>query len=89
MFFWDTDKIIGAGLVAALLVIVIGNIAITFMTGATPSTELPGNIVTGLAGYMGRSLLEKKKNDRLKNFEVESDNNENLHQSGTHPAKSN
>ena len=69
MFFWDTDKIIGFGLVAALLVIVSGNIAITFMTGAAPSTELPGNIVTGLAGYMGRSLLEKRKSERRNNFE--------------------
>lgn len=64
---WDTDKIIGAGLILALLFLILGNITITLYTGKFPTTDLPMNIVTGLAGYMGRSLLEKsKKEDDLK-----------------------
>ena len=64
---WSTDKIIGAGLILALIFIVIGNISVALFTGVYPPTDLPMNIVTGLAGYMGRSLLEK--------FKKETDNN--------------
>ena len=60
---WNTDKIIGAGLVLALLILIIGNIIFAMYTGKFPTTDLPMNIVTGLAGYMGRSLLEKQKKD--------------------------
>lgn len=58
---WDTDKIIGAGLISTLVILVIGNILIALYTCNNPPTDLPMNIVTGLAGYMGRSLLEKHK----------------------------
>lgn len=64
---WNTDKIIGAGLILALLLLIIGNITITLYTGKFPTTDLPMNIVTGLAGYMGRSLLEKQKKETEKN----------------------
>jgi len=47
----------------ALLFLVIGNIFITLYTGKIPTSDLPMNIVTGLVGYMGRSLLEKNKKD--------------------------
>lgn len=60
---WNTDKIIGAGLILALILLVIGNLFIGLFTGNYPPTDLPMNIVTGLAGYMGRSLLEKHKAD--------------------------
>ena len=60
---WSTDKIIGAGLILALILIVIGNISVALFTGIYPPTDLPMNIVTGLAGYMGRSLLEKIKKE--------------------------
>lgn len=60
---WSTDKIIGAGLILALIFIVIGNISVALFTGIYPPTDLPMNIVTGLAGYMGRSLLEKVKKE--------------------------
>ena len=60
---WNTDKIIGAGLIVALILLIIGNVMITLVTGNFPTSDLPMNIVTGLAGYMGRSLLEKQKND--------------------------
>ena len=32
-----------------------------------PTSDLPMNIVTGLAGYMGMSLLEKQKKEIEKN----------------------
>ena len=64
---WNTDKIIGAGLILALLILILGNITITLYTGKCPTTDLPMNIVTGLAGYMGRSLLEKQKKETEKN----------------------
>ncbi len=64
---WNTDKIIGAGLVLALLILIIGNIILAMYTGKFPTTDLPMNIVTGLAGYMGRSLLEKQKKDGEQN----------------------
>lgn len=60
---WNTDKIIGAGLILALIIVVAGNIFVALYTGTYPPTDLPMNIVTGLAGYMGRSLLEKYKKD--------------------------
>ena len=60
---WNTDKIIGAGLILVLLILVIGIIPITLYTGNFPPTDLPMNIVTGLAGYMGRSLLGKQKKE--------------------------
>ena len=63
---WNTDKIIGAGLIFALILLILGNIAITLYTGKFPTSDLPMNIVTGLAGYMGRSLLEKQKKEELK-----------------------
>ena len=58
---WNTDKIIGTGLIAALLLLVVGHILIALKTGKSPPTDLPMNIVSCLAGYMGRSLLEKQK----------------------------
>lgn len=58
---WSTDKIIGTGLILALLIKIVGDIVITVINGTAPPSDLPMNIVTGLAGYMGRSLLEKSK----------------------------
>lgn len=62
---WNTDKIIGAGLIIALFLKIVGDIAVALINGTAPPSDLPMNIVTGLAGYMGRSLLEKNKlNDK-------------------------
>ena len=58
---WNTDKIIGAGLIVALLLKITGDVAVAIINGNSPPSDLPMNIVTGLAGYMGRSLLEKQK----------------------------
>lgn len=58
---WDTDKIIGAGLIFALIVYlgIVGVIA--FFRDTVLPLDVAGNIVTGLAGYMGRNLLAKNK----------------------------
>ena len=58
---WSTDKIIGTGLILALLIKIVGDIMITVINVTAPPSDLPMNIVTGLAGYMGRSLLKKSK----------------------------
>lgn len=62
---WDTDKIIGTGLIAALLVKIIGDFIIMLITGSVPNSDLATNIVACLAGYMGRSLAEKLKKGSL------------------------
>ena len=58
---WDTDKIIGTGLVLSLIIymIVVGIVA-CFKDTVLP-LDLASNIAVGLTGYMGRSLLEKLK----------------------------
>lgn len=60
---WNTDKIIGAGLIISLLAITITDTIISILSGTIPSRELAGNIVSGLIGYMGRSLIDKKKDE--------------------------
>lgn len=72
---WNTDKIIGAGLILALLLKICGDIAISLINGTSPPSDLPMNIVTGLAGYMGRSLLEKSKSTDNKPSKKEDDFN--------------
>lgn len=59
----DTDKIIGAGLVLALLIKIGGDIAVALLTGSAPSSELATTIVGGLVGYMGRDLAAKLRKD--------------------------
>ena len=57
-----TDEIIGAGLIVALILYVIGFFWVTLTTGANISAELPLAIVTGLAGYMrGASQTDTKE----------------------------
>ena len=65
--YWTTDRIIGAGLIVTLFLIVIADLVIALFNGEIRSTELPGNIVSGLVGFLGRDLLEKvKKNNDTK-----------------------
>ena len=60
---WNTDKIIGAGLIAALFLYIIGFYSVIVINGTITPLDIASNIVTGLAGYMGRSLLEKNKSN--------------------------
>lgn len=57
---WNTDKIVGAGLILALIFSLLGWLVISVVTGKIPALDFQTNLVTGLAGYMGRSLLERK-----------------------------
>lgn len=63
---WDTDKIIGAGLIAALLIKIGGDVAVTLITGSPPNSDVATNIVSGLIGYMSKSWLEIAKQKRDK-----------------------
>ena len=58
---WDTDKIIGTGLVLALIIymIIVGVVAVLKET--VLPLDVASNIAVGLTGYMGRSLVEKLK----------------------------
>ena len=55
----DTDKILGTGLVAALLIFVVGNVALALCDREPLPIEFGNTIVTGLVAYMGRSLADK------------------------------
>ena len=62
---WNTDKIVGAGLILALILSLIAWLIVAIFTGVVPALDFQTNIVTGLAGYMGRSLLEKNRNEEI------------------------
>ena len=57
---WSTDKIIGVGLVIALFLYIIGFFTSMILIGITAPLDVASNIVTGICGYMGRSLLDSK-----------------------------
>ena len=57
---WDTDKIIGTGLIVALLFYFLAIILIVIIKETILPLNVAGNIITGLAGYMGRDLIDKK-----------------------------
>ena len=53
---WDTDKILGTGLIATLIIFIVGQFCALLCGCETLPMEIGGTIVTGLVGYMGRSL---------------------------------
>ena len=60
----DTDKILGTGLVSALILFIVGNVTLVLF-GQTPlPMEFGNTIVTGLVAYMGRSLVENLRNQK-------------------------
>ena len=59
----DTDKILGTGLVAALLIFVVGNVALALIGRDPLPIEFGNTIVTGLVAYMGRSLTDKHRKE--------------------------
>lgn len=61
----DTDKILGAGLVFALILFVIGNVALVLFGHPPLPIEFGNTIVTGLVAYMGRSLADKHRKEDL------------------------
>ena len=58
---WDTDKIIGAGLIVALIFYFTTVLIIAIVRGEIMPLEVAINIITGLIGYMGKTLFDKMK----------------------------
>lgn len=58
---WDTDKIIGAGMIFALWLYMLIVCVVEITSGKTLPLDPASNIIACLAGYMGRSLAEKLK----------------------------
>ena len=58
---WDTDKIIGTGLVLSLIIYMIIVGVVTIFKDTVLPLDVASNIAVGLTGYMGRSLVEKLK----------------------------
>lgn len=58
---WSTDKLIGVGLIIALFLYIFGFYTSILLTGTITPLDVASNIVTGICGYMGRSLIEKNK----------------------------
>ncbi|MBR2520453.1 MAG: hypothetical protein IKE46_11840 [Selenomonadaceae bacterium] len=58
---WDTDKIIGTGLILALWLHMMIVCVVEITCGKTLPLDPASNIIACLAGYMGRSLAEKLK----------------------------
>lgn len=58
---WDTDKIIGTGLIAALWLYMIIVCAVIIACGKALPFDPASNIIACLAGYMGRSLADKHR----------------------------
>ena len=58
---WDTDKIIGAGLIVALIFYFTTVLIIAIVRGEIMPLEVASNIITVLIGYMGKTLFDKMK----------------------------
>lgn len=61
MMAWDTDKIIGTGLVLSLIIYMLIVGAVAFFKDTVLPLDVASNIAIGLTGYMGRSLADKSK----------------------------
>lgn len=62
---WDTDKIIGSGLIFALWLYMVIVCAVVIACGKTLPLDPASNIIACLAGYMGRTLAERRKQDAV------------------------
>ena len=61
---WDIDRIIGAGLIFALVFYFVVVLVVTLTTGKVLPLDVASNIVTGLIGYMGKNLVDKIRGDK-------------------------
>lgn len=64
---WNTDKIIGAGLILVLLFLIVGSILTLLFTGKLLDIGVVATIATGLIGYMKGSSEKSEKKDGEKN----------------------
>ena len=77
---WDTDKIIGAGLIVVALSAVVGSVVVTLATGSDSALETCAKeIAIGLAGYMGRGGVEKFRKKDEQEGEKEQDGKSEHH----------
>lgn len=60
---WNTDKIIGTGLILVLSLLVVGSVVIVLCTGKLFDLSIVATIATGLIGYMKGSSNDKEKKD--------------------------
>lgn len=58
---WDTDKIIGTGLITALWLYMLIVCVVIIGCGKVLPLDPASNIIACLAGYMGRSIADKHK----------------------------
>ena len=61
---WDTEKIVGAGMVLALIITICGNIVFALMTEQFPASDLSKDIALVLGGYMGKDVIKKAVKDK-------------------------
>ena len=69
---WDIDRIIGAGLIFALVLYFIVVLVVTLATGKVLPLDVASNIVTGLIGYMGKSLVDRVKTHKPRDKKEET-----------------
>lgn len=58
---WDTDKILGAGLIVALIFYFIVVLIIALFNKELLPLDVASNIITGLIGFMGKTLIDKHR----------------------------
>ncbi len=61
---WDTEKIVGAGMILALLITICGNIVFALMTEQFPTSDLAKDIALVLGGDMGKDVIKKAVKDK-------------------------
>ena len=61
---WDIDKLIGAGLIVALIFYFAIVLVVTLIDGKVLPLDVASNIVTGLIGYMGKNLVDKIRGEK-------------------------
>ena len=59
---WSADKIIAVGMMAALLLTIIGTDIVAVMKGDMEIASLGKEIIIGLFGYMGRGAVQAIQN---------------------------
>ena len=69
---WDTDIIISIGLIAVLILFVIGNFIVILFGQQPLEINFASNVASGLLGYMSKGLIERARRFYHDNFEPES-----------------
>ena len=61
---WSADKIIAVGMMAALLLTILGADIVSVMKGDMEIASLGKEIIIGLFGYMGRGAVQMMQNSQ-------------------------